>query len=82
MLVYTRRVAGGRDDWRCRVIGLLLVCGQTVLRNTSMMSQRHADLCGLGGTNCSFAWRRATGERETCWCKRGVSLRSGMIGGI
>ena len=22
--------------------------------------------------------RRATGERETCWCKRGVSL-SGMI---
>ena len=25
---------------------------------------------------------RATGERETCWCKRGVSLVSGMIGGI
>ena len=30
----------------------------------------------------AFAWRRATGERETCWCKRGVSLVSGMIGGI
>ena len=29
-----------------------------------------------------FAWRRAIGERETCWCKRGVSLVSGMIGGI
>ena len=24
----------------------------------------------------------ATGERETCWCKRSVSLVSGMIGGI
>ena len=30
----------------------------------------------------AFAWRRATGERETRWCKRGVSLVSGMIGGI
>ena len=29
-----------------------------------------------------FAWRRAAGQRETCWCKRGVSLVSGMIGGI
>ena len=27
-----------------------------------------------------FAWRRATGERETCWRKRGASLVSGMIG--
>ena len=25
----------------------------------------------------AFAWRRAAGERETCWCKRGVSLVSG-----
>ena len=25
----------------------------------------------------AFAWRRATRERETCWCKRGVSLVSG-----
>ena len=32
MLVSTRRVAGERDDWRYRVIGLLLVCGQTVWR--------------------------------------------------
>ena len=30
----------------------------------------------------AFAWRRATGERETCWCKRGVSLVSGVICGI
>ena len=30
----------------------------------------------------AFAWRRSTGERESCWCKRGVSLVSGMIGGI
>ena len=29
----------------------------------------------------AFAWRRATGERKSCWCKRGVSLVSGMIGG-
>ena len=28
----------------------------------------------------AFAWRRATGERETCWRKRGVSLVSGVIG--
>ena len=39
------------------------------------MSQRHADL--LGGV--LFAWRRATGERETRWSKRGVSLVSGMV---
>ena len=30
----------------------------------------------------AFAWRRATGERETRWRKRGASLVSGMIGGI
>ena len=58
--------------WRYRVIGLLLVCGQTVWRITSVMSRRHADLRGLGGS--AFAWRLATGERETRWCKRGVSL--------
>ena len=29
----------------------------------------------------AFAWRRATGERETCWRKRGVPLVTGMIGG-
>ena len=65
---------------------LLLVCGQTVGRNPFVMSQCHADLRGLGGSpvlvESAFAWRRATGERETCWCKRGVSLVSGMIGGI
>ena len=71
---------GERDDWRYRVIGLLLVCGQTVWGITSVMSQCHADLRGLGGS--TFAWRRATGERETCWRKRGVSLVSGMIRGI
>ena len=27
----------------------------------------------------AFAWRRATGERETGWRKHGVSLVSGMI---
>ena len=27
----------------------------------------------------AFAWRCATGERETCWRKRGVSLVSGII---
>ena len=30
----------------------------------------------------AFAWHRATGERETRWRKRGVSLVSGMIGDI
>ena len=30
----------------------------------------------------AFAWHHATGKRETCWRKRGVSLVSGMIGGI
>ena len=30
----------------------------------------------------AFAWRRATGEREARWCKRGAPLVSGMIGGI
>ena len=49
------------------------MCGQTVWRITSAMSQCHAGLRG---------WRRATGERETCWRKRGVSPVSGMIGGI
>ena len=44
------------------------------------MSQCHWDLRGLGG-KCVW-WRRATGERETCWRKRGVSLVSGMICGI
>ena len=39
-----------------------------------MMSQCHADSV--------FAWRRAAGERETFWCKRGVSLLSGKIGGV
>ena len=31
----------------------------------------------LVGSAC--AWRRATGERETCWRKRGASLVSGII---
>ena len=57
------------------------MCGQTVWRITSVMSQCHADLRGLDG-KYTFARRRATGERETCWRKRGVSLVSGMIGGI
>ena len=30
----------------------------------------------------AFTWRLATGEREKCWCKRGVALVSEMIGGI
>ena len=34
-------------------------------------------ICALVGSAC--AWRRATGERETCWRKRGVSLVSGII---
>ena len=41
--------------------------------------------CGLARmvlVGSAFTWRRATGERETCWCKLGVSLVSGMIGGI
>ena len=46
-----------------------------VAKNTFVMSQCHADLRGLGG-KCVCV------ERETCWCKRGVSLVSGMIGGI
>ena len=50
----TRRVAGERDDWRYHVIGQLLMCGQTVWRIMSVMSQCHADLCGLGG-NCVCA---------------------------
>ena len=51
------------------MIGLLPVCGQAVWRNYVR------DVA-------AFAWRRATGERETRWCKRGVSLVSGMTGGI
>ena len=61
------------------MIKLLLVCGQTVWRITSVMSQCHADLRLV---ESAFAWRCATGERETRWCERGVSLVSGMIGGI
>ena len=42
----TRRVAGERDDWRYRAIGLLLVCGQTVWhthirRSTSLPPHTH-----------------------------------------
>ena len=37
------------------MIGLLLVRGQTVWRITSVMSQRHADLRGLGGKSVSAA---------------------------
>ena len=41
------------------------------------MSQCHWDLRALVGS--AFAWRRATGEREARWRKRGVSLVSGII---
>ena len=43
--------------------------------------QCHADLREVL-VGSAFAWRHATGERETCWCERSVSLVSGMIGGI
>ena len=43
------------------------------------MLQCHWDLRGQGG---KCAWRRATGERETGWRKRGVLLVSGMLRGI
>ena len=49
MLVKTRRVTGERDDWRYHVICLLLVCGGPRGGITSVMSQRHEDLRGLGG---------------------------------
>ena len=62
-----------------RAIGLLLGCGQTVWRITSVMSQGHIYAALV---ESAFAWGRATGECETCWCKRGVSLVSAMIGGI
>ena len=53
------------------MIGLLLVCGQTVWRIKSVMPQCLADLRGLGGKYVCVAWR-----------KRDVSLVSGMTGGI
>ena len=61
-------------------------CGEI----TSVMSQCHAYLRGLGESafacaalvESAFAWRGAAGEREACWCKRGVALVSGMNGGI
>ena len=74
-------VAGERDDWRYRVIGLLLACGQTVWRNYVRDVAVAMRICAAL-VESAFAWRRATGERETCWCKPGVSLVSGMIGGI
>ena len=55
------------------MICLLVVCGQTVWPH---------DARDVAVVESAFAWRRATRERETCWCKRGVSLVSGMIGGI
>ena len=61
------------------MIGLLLVCEQTVWQITS--AQCHWDLRGLGGKSAS-AWCRVIGERETRWRKRGVSLGSGTICGI
>ena len=47
------------------MIGLLLVCGQTVWRITSVMSQCHADSLGLGGS--AFAWGRVAGNRDDWW---------------
>ena len=56
------------------MICLLVVYGQTMWRNYVR------DVAVPLG----FArpWRRATGERETRWCKRGVSLVRGRIDGI
>ena len=56
------------------MICLLLVCGRAV------WPKYVRDVTAPLGF--AFAWRRATGERETCWRKRGVSLVSGIIGGI
>ena len=53
---------------------------EQTLQSTFAMSQCHGDLRTLVGS--AFAWRRATGERETRWHKRGVSLVSGIIDGI
>ena len=65
------RVAGERDHWWYHVICLLLLRGQTVWHSA-------IGICAaLVGS--AFAWRRATGEREPCWRKRGVSLVSGIV---
>ena len=41
-------------------------------------------VCGICAAfvGSAFTWRRATGERKTCWRKRGVSPVSGIIGGF
>ena len=57
-----------------------IVCGQTLWRNYDRDVAVPLGFARPVGS--AFAWRRATGERETCWCKRGMSLVSGMIGGI
>ena len=51
-------------------------CGEI----TFVMSQCHGISAAL--VQSAFAWRRATGEPETCWCKRGVSLVIGLMVGI
>ena len=55
------------------MIGLLLVCGQTVWRR---------DVGDVAVPLGFVPWRRASGEGETCWRKRGVSRVSRMTGGI
>ena len=57
-----------------------LVCGQTVWPKYVRYVAAIKICAALVGS--VFVWRRATGERKTCWCKRSVSLVSGMIGGI
>ena len=53
------------------------MCASSVWRTVWPRYVRDAAL-----VESAFAWRRATGERETCWRERGVSLVSGMIRGI
>ena len=59
------------------MICLLLVCGQTVWRN---YVRDVAVPLGFARPWWEVCLRGA--ERETRWCKRGVSLVSGMTDGI
>ena len=64
------------DDWWRGVAWLRLVCDTRRSEITSMMSLCHADWLVVECI-CVCPW-----EKETCWRKRGVSLVSGMIGGV
>ena len=73
------RLRGAVPQWSAKQAGVNAArhCGDA----TFVMSQCHWDLRGLG-RKCVCLALRATGERETGWRKRGVSLVSGMICGI